>query len=83
MQSEDTPTKARYEQSHPNKSIGHPYDKTQDSKDLSHATSITDGGLSVNSYESTGDLSRYFREISGRKFSSQASTYMLPSGMLL
>jgi hypothetical protein len=48
--------------------------------DLSHADSNISVGESTYSYDSARDLSTYFREINGRKFSSQASTYMLPAG---
>jgi hypothetical protein len=48
--------------------------------DLSHAGSSVSFAESSYSYDSARDLSSYYREINGRKFSSQASTYMLPAG---
>jgi hypothetical protein len=77
--------KVRYEQSHPGRSQSsnqptrsinlHP------GMTLSHDDSgITDAGESTYSYDSARDLNSYFREVNGRKFSSQASTYALPAG---
>jgi hypothetical protein len=81
--------RARYEQSHPGKSHRHtqpsslsPWSQvgSKESMDLSHAGSSVSFAESSYSYDSARDLSSYYREINGRKFSSQASTYMLPAG---
>jgi len=86
---EEALARARYEQSHPGKSPRHaqptkssPWSQpsVQGSMDWTHATSSIDDGESTYSYDSARDLTNYFREIDGRKFSSQASTYMLPAG---
>jgi hypothetical protein len=88
-QAEEALARARYEQSHPGKSHRRtqpptpstwPQSGLKDSMDLSHAGSSASGAESIYSYDTSRDLSNYFREINGRKFSSQASTYMLPAG---
>lgn len=52
-----------------------------DSVDMScdTQTSIVD---SLWSYESTRDVGQYVREVNGRRFNAQNSTYILPSGEL-
>ena len=88
---ENTHAKARYDQSHPAKSRR---DSTGTKPDLfssshylgehamepSHGTSSIWDNETTYSHDSERDLSQYFRQINGRRFSSQASVYMLPSG---
>jgi hypothetical protein len=89
IQAGEAAARARYEQSHPGKShrqtqlsTSSPWSQldSKDSMDLSHVDSSVSVAESTYSYDSARDLSVYFREINGRKFSSQASTYMLPAG---
>ena len=52
-----------------------------DSVDMSceTRTSVVD---SLWSYDSTRDIGQYVREVNGRRFNAQNSTYILPSGAL-
>ena len=52
-----------------------------DSVDMScdTQTSVVD---SLWSYDSTRDIGQYVREVNGRRFNAQNSTYILPSGEL-
>ena len=52
-----------------------------DSVDMSCGTE-TDIGESVLSYDSTRDIGHFVREVNGRRFNAQNTTYMLPSGEL-
>ncbi|KIM25780.1 hypothetical protein M408DRAFT_204068 [Serendipita vermifera MAFF 305830] len=72
--------RARYEQSHPAKSSQGNYTESLFSgpSGLQDESSIY-GGMSTYSYDSTRDLSAYFRDIDGRRFLNQESTYMLPT----
>ncbi|KIM25768.1 hypothetical protein M408DRAFT_203865 [Serendipita vermifera MAFF 305830] len=74
----------RYEQSHPAKSeprSGSPsHSNMNPTENLTHAaTTVTDGGESMYTYDTSRDLAAYFTEIDGRKFGSQASPYLLPA----
>jgi len=52
-----------------------------DSIDMSCDTQ-TGTADSVWSYDSTRDIGQYVREVNGRRFNAQNSTYILPSGEL-
>lgn len=50
-----------------------------DSTDMSCDTQ-TGTANSFGSYDSTRDIGQYVREVNGRRFNAQNSTYILPSG---
>ena len=68
-ESSDIPTSSL--ESHP---------RPQDAVDQGRTISSLTAAESMRSYDSARDLTSFFREINGRRFSSQPSTYMLPSG---
>jgi hypothetical protein len=47
------------------------------------ATTVDDAAQSTYSYDSTRDWTLFFKEINGRRFNNQSSTYILPAGKSL
>jgi hypothetical protein len=78
--------RARYEQSFPKGSVqgddikGRTIASTSIPDHTHDATTIDEAAQSTYSYDSTRDWSKFFKEIDGRRFSSQAAVYILPAG---
>lgn len=75
--------RARYEQSDPAKSRSgdNPSASSGSVMEPTHdAGSVLSAAGTTYSYDSGRDIARYFREINGRRFNSQAATYLLPAG---